>query len=515
MEPSERDGVQRFGVVDLGSNTARLVVYRYAKDHWYRLEDSIREPIRLAEGMSQGRELLPSARGRARDALVLFSDFAGATGLKDVTVIATSAVRDASNRDVFFAEIEDVPLEISVLSGEGEAEYGVRAVANGTAVDDAWVVDLGGGSMQISEMKARQMAGGTAFPLGALRLTERYLDGAVDSPKHSQIVSLERGVEAELAPALRQIRESDAPFVAMGGTVRALAGLAQDLHNHPMDLRHGYQLSLENLEAVVAELVSQPLAARRKISGLNPDRADLIVAGGLAFRTLLRASGRRFLTISGFGVREGVLFKRMLKAPHLVPDVKRFGVENLFQQYVQPLAHTEKVVELSLSLFDQLAPVHQLGSESRDVLEAAARLHDIGMTIDYNRHHRHGQMLLQAAALPGFSHREQALIALLVRYHRNGDPSPQQFGSILSAVDRRALPVLVICLRLAEQFERSRTGRVRRLEVAVQDDVIDVGLVCGAAPNIELWEAGKHGALFRRAFGRDLRLLWAGDTGSS
>ncbi|HRC86295.1 MAG TPA: exopolyphosphatase, partial [Thermoanaerobaculia bacterium] len=244
----------RLGIVDLGSNNARMVVYEYRAGRWFRLVDDISEPIRLGEGLGASGRLTRRAIGRGFAALTLFADYAAAAGLDELVLLGTSALRDAANAELLHRAIEPRGLRIEVLSGEEEARLGVLAVANSFAHADAWVMDLGGGSAQISHMSDRAYAGGEAHPLGAVRLTEAHLHN--DPPRRSQVRALEKVVAAELEPLARALGRSDAPLIAMGGTIRNLARAVQEAAGYPLALLHGYFLKRRDLEDFTDRLLA-------------------------------------------------------------------------------------------------------------------------------------------------------------------------------------------------------------------------------------------------------------------
>lgn len=497
--------MQRLGIVDLGSNTARLVVFGYEPGEWYRLIDEIREPVRLGEGMGRGNLLTPAAIERASAALRLYAHFARATSLAPPRVIATSALRDAANADLFFDRVRDLELEVDVLTGTEEAALGVRAVASSFALADAWVVDLGGGSAQISRMEDRLFREGEAYPVGAVRLSESCLGH--DPPKSSEIAALEKRAEELLGPLAAEMRRRPAPVVAMGGTIRNLTRAVQKRKNYPLGRVHGYFLARADLEELLARLLGMRVSKRRRVAGIHPDRADVILAGGLVFRWLLRNAGLDGLWISGYGVREGALLERFLPPPHLVPDVRRFSIDNLFCCYRQPLRHTASVRRLARRIFYGLAPLHGLGPEEAELLDSAAVLHDIGMAVGYHNHHKHGAYLVETSyLLNGFTHREQALLILLVRYHRKGSPRWGRWRDLARPGDDKLLITLAACLRLAEYLERARAGRVSDVRVWITKKTTTLELIAEEDPTVEIWEAKKHTSLFEQAFGRRLVL---------
>ncbi len=498
--------MRRLGIVDLGSNTARLVVYAYEPGLWYRLEDEIREPVRLAEGFGREARLSPGAMARTAAALELFADFAGAAGLDDVEVIATSALRDAVNRDEFFARIAHLGLKIAILSGRDEAELGVLAVANGLDVADAWVVDLGGGSLEVSRMVGRRFVHGETFPLGMVRLTERYL--ADDPPGAAAIATLERELATHLELVTKAMRKDTAPIVAVGGTARNLARAVQKKTAYPLELLHGYTFKRRDLAKITDELAALPIRGRSQVPGIRPDRADVILAGALLFRWVLAQARRGGMIVSGQGLREGWLYRRLLPPPHLKPDVRAWSVESFLHHYPQLPAHVAQVRRLARRLFDELAPLHQLGETDARLLDAAAALHDVGSHLAFYRHAHHGVYALGAEPLAGFSHREQVLILLMVKYHEKSTPKPGTFAPLLEAGDALRLQQLTACLRLAEHLERARAGRVADVRLAGFDHAaIEIHLEAAQEPVIEIWEAQKlAGPLFETAFSRSLVL---------
>ena len=505
---------RRVGIVDLGSNTARLVVYHYEPGSWYRLTDAIREPVRLAEQLQGDGRLHEAGMSRAVAALALFADFAKATELRTIEVVATSAVREASNRNELLDRLAPLGLPIRVLSGEEEAGYGVLAVANSLTLENAWVVDLGGGSAQVSSMRARLFEGGAAYPLGALRLTEAFLEGGKRKPKKKAVRELEQHAEALLADTISEMARDDREIVAMGGAVRNLARMAQAIERHPLQHVHGYRLELSALETIAERLLNRSASRRARLSGLNADRADIIVAAALVYRVLLRATGRSQVLISGDGLREGVFHEHCLAAPHLLPSVREFAVTNRFAQFAHREEHVATVRKLALQLFDGLRTLHGLGDSWRELLEAASTLHDIGMVIGYHRHHRHGESLLLSSALHGWTPREQALLGTMIRYHRRGTPQPGSYAQLLEENDLRALRIVTVMLQIAESLERSRTGRVRAVDACPDTERSRVVLHVESAqePVMEMWEAAKHGALFERTLGTALKFSWRPST---
>ncbi|HSR68520.1 MAG TPA: Ppx/GppA phosphatase family protein [Acidobacteriota bacterium] len=496
--------IQRTGIVDLGSNTSRLVVFAYQPGRSFRLIDEIREPVRLGESLGRSGTMSQAGMERAAAALRLYAKYREAMHLEDLRVIATSAVRDASNREEFLEMVRPFGLPIDILSGEEEAALGVLAVANGFPMEEAWVMDLGGGSMQISRMRDRIFQTGQAYPLGAVRLYEAFLSS--DPPDDAEVEALERKAAAELGSTVERMRDESCPLVAMGGSIRNLTRAVQKKNNYPLDRIHGFFLQRGELETITYKLLHLRASQRSSIPGIHPDRGDIIVAAALVYRWLLRQTDRDGIWVSGQGVREGAFYRIFLPPPHSVGDIRAFSVRNLFAQFPQSEFHTQQVRHLALRLFQELSPLHDLGQSDSELLEASCWLHDIGMTLGYHDHHKHGAYLVESFNLNGFTHRQQALLALLVRYHRKGTPKWKRLKALARPGDKRKLRQLSCCLRLAEFLERSRGGRVRDLRAEISGP--DVTIFCQGQENpfIELWETRKQSDLFEKAFKKKLVL---------
>ncbi len=489
-------------VLDLGSGTFRLVVYAYQPGRSFHLAEELREAVALGEGLYAGRIAL-EALERGRKALKAFADFLRAAPVDEVLTLATSAVRDAENGAAILQEAEALGLKPRVLSGEEEARLGALAVANALPLEDALVVDQGGGSAQLSLLRGRAFLWGKALPLGALRLTEGFLRS--DPPAKQEVRALEKEVERHLKglPPLGGL-----PLVGLGGNLRAIARLHQKRRGYPLDLLHGYYLPREGVEELYQDLMALSLRARAELPGLQPDRARTLPAALAFLRVLLRRTGALGLWVSGVGIREGALFTRLLPPPHLLPDPRAFAVENLFLRYPFPVEHRERVKALALALFEGLRPLHGYGEEERRLLLEAAHLHDIGMHLGYHEHHKHGAYLVLSEPLYGLSHREQALLALLVRYHRRGNPEAGGFRGLLGRGDGKRLKRLAVLLRLAEMLERTRSGRVQGVRVELGEGV-RLHLEAEEEPWVEKVEAEKQAGLFQAAFGLGLEVLWA------
>ncbi len=501
---------KRVAIIDLGSNTARLIVMSTVPGYAYNLDDEIREVVRLREGMIDG-ELSAEATARALFTLRLFKGFCDSAGVDEIIATATSAVRDAYNGALFVEYVEkEIGLSLQVLDGEREAYYGTLGALNEVPVSDGFVVDIGGGSAQISEVADRRFQRGASVPLGSLALTERFVNS--DPVKKAERTAVQKEIDREL-DSIAWLDEAAAresmEMVGIGGTIRNLANMQAMREDYPLDTLHGYVLYRASLAESIGQLKTLSLSMRRKLPGLNSDRADIILSGALVIASIMDRLKKDSLTVSVNGLREGLFFERFwehLSYP-VAGNVRRFSVLNMARVYNYEKKHAKHVRYLASRLFEQLSPLHGYGRRDLRLLDAAALLHDLGSIIDYSAHHKHSQMLIANRGLAGYKPRETALIALLTRYHRKGKPSVEPYASLLKEGDDLMLMRMAALLRMAEFLERGRNGNVDDVTASWDDTNLRMTVVADEYPAVELWEAEKNAApLMEKAFNRELVL---------
>jgi exopolyphosphatase/guanosine-5'-triphosphate,3'-diphosphate pyrophosphatase len=525
--------MSKLAIIDLGSNTCRLVIFAVSPDGAFRLTDQVSETVRIGENMFASGMLQPEPMRRAVQLLKMYAGLCAANQIEHVLATATSAVRDARNGQEFVTRVYDeTGLALRVLTGTAEAYYGYLGAINGAAMCEGIIADLGGGSLELMQVRNRLPTAMTSLPLGAVRMTEQFL--RQDPIPKSAAKEVAAYCDKQLSTFTRAKLTRGETLIALGGTARALAKIDQRHRRYPIERLDGYELSREAVEEITDDLLKKDLAARLKIKGLKDERADIIPGGALVMRQLMRHVGADALVVSGRGLREGLLYEYLLqrsspdardtrgkdlfmteKTPRVgdsdsvLADVRAFGIANLSLLYQIEWTHAQHVCRLALELFDGLRALHGLGQNERALLAYAAILHDSGVLIDYYRHHHHSAYLIENADLPGFTHREIALLALLVRWHRRGEPTLEPYEALCHKDDAALLERLVACLRLAEDLERSRAQLVRHVQCQTDKQEIRILAQTRQTADAELWAAQRETALWQKIYGRAVRVLLA------
>ncbi len=351
----------------------------------------------------------------------------------------------------------------------------------GSAGDTVVVIDIGGGSVEITRGTGPNMDVGRSFKLGVIRLTERFIKSDPLVPRDER--KLNRYLDAELGKYLDQIRRAGFDrVVGTSGTVLSLGAVAHAERNQPAgaSLRNR-RISAKQLRRTKKTLIERDLQERLRVPGLEPRRADLAVAGAILLDSILKRLGAEEITLCDLSLREGLVLdyvarhrKEIVQADRY-PDVRRRSVFELAERCNYWPEHAQQVARLSVALFDQTRGIHGLTDREREWLEYAALLHDIGVHISYERHHKHSYYLIRNGDLRGFEPDEVEAIALVARYHRQAEPRRRQsdFGD-LKRKRRRTIRALAADLASGRRarpqpfaaHRRARTARPRRRRAA-------------------------------------------------
>jgi exopolyphosphatase/guanosine-5'-triphosphate,3'-diphosphate pyrophosphatase len=505
----------RIAAIDIGTNSIHMIVVKVRPDLSFEVIDREKDMVRLGAGGLDGRNLTPSAMSAALQTLNKFRRLAESNKVDEIVASATSATREAENGGDFIAEVaRQTGIRIRVISGTEEARlihlaagYGVD-IGGSTAV----VVDIGGGSVEITLGTSTHMALGKSFKTGVIRLTERFVK--TDPLSSHDERRLVKHLNKEMGAYLEQIAEAGFDrVIGTSGTILSLGALAiaEEKGTHSQEIRN-QRVSAKVLHRLRKRLVEADIEERLQMPGLDPRRADLSVAGSVLVDTILRGLGAEHLTLCDLALREGLVLDYIhrnsarIRKVERYPDVRRRSVVELGERCGYWSDHAQQVARLALSIFDQTRSVHGLGDREREWLEYAALLHDVGVHISYDRHHRHSYYLIKNGDLRGFDPQEIEVIALVARYHRQATPkkSHDGFGD-LGGTLRATVRVLSAIVRLAEGLDRSHAQALAGIDLFPRGDDYLARLRANGDAELELWAAHRHVAPLEEALALPIR----------
>ena len=465
----------RIAAIDIGTNSVHMIVIRVRADLSFEVIDREKVMVRLGAGGLDGRALTPEAMTSALQALHTFKRLADSHGVDRILAVATSATREARNGGEFLARIQrDTGIRPLVITGTEEARLIHQAAVYGVDVGSgrAVVIDIGGGSVEITLGTATSIQLARSFKLGAIRLTERFVksDPLTDRDERR----LEKHVLGEVGRYCDQIAAAGFDrVVGTSGTILSLGGVAATAARGapPAELRN-LRVPARQFRRIRKEMLDLDLESRLAVPGLDPRRADIAVAGVVLLDTILDRLGAEDLTLCDLALREGLVLdyvrrnKRQIAQADQIPDVRRRSTIELAERCNYYAAHAQHVARLALALFDQTRALHGLTDRERELLEYAALMHDLGVHISYARHHRHSYYLIKNGDLRGFEPDEIDVMALVARYHRRGTPKRTHAEyAELPAPRRRTVRILSSILRVAESLDRSHAQVISALEL--------------------------------------------------
>ncbi len=465
--------------IDMGTNSFHMVVARGAVDGGFEVITTEKDMVRLGKGSGEMKQLTPEAMERGIASLKRMLAVAASYDAA-VSAVATSAVREARNRFEFLDRVEaETGLTIDVISGFEEARLIHLGVLQALPVFDKriLVVDIGGGSTELLVGEGDALKAVRSVKLGSIRLTDRFFrsDDAAAKIAPEQVDECRRYVRSILAGAAHDL-EPLGHEVAIGssGTITALGVLAATERGEELAFTNGLVFSRSELAALVDRLVRSTESERLAMDGMDDRRVDIIVGGALLLEAVFEMLGVAEMTVSGYALREGVLYDRLsarAAGNTRLSDLRRSNARRLSQQLDPDSRHAEVCARLAVRLFDETRDLHGLGDDDRELLDMAALVHNVGLSISHAAHHQHTYYIVRnSEQLTGFTDRELELLAQIARYHRRSHPSPRhaEFAG-LGADDQRQVSVLAGLLRVAIGLDRGHQGSVGDVVVAVGD----------------------------------------------
>jgi exopolyphosphatase / guanosine-5'-triphosphate,3'-diphosphate pyrophosphatase len=493
--------------IDAGSNALRLSIARAHSPLDIEPLEAERYPLRLGEGVFLRQRLSEELIVHAVKAFRRFRNLMDDRGVTRYRAVATSASREARNRNVFVRRIrKKAGIELEVIGGAEESKLGRVAVlaALSHETPPACIVDLGGGSLEISLLRDGALKQSVQLPAGAVRLlTTLGLTGVIRPGQAEQVRRYVRALLESRVPRRPSFHEGVA--VACGGNAETLATIASGPREHGIPT-----LDLPLLRDRAPDILGRDVRERMRAFGVRRDRADVLGIAVVIFLTLGRYLSLRNFLVPGVGVREGLLHE-LAREIFSRPERPRYGPEarellleaRRFARRFEPdQRHAEHVRALALRLFDELHPLHHLPGDARLLLEAGALLHDVGHVVSRRRHHKHGEYLVRNGDIAGLDGWRREAVASLVRYHNRKTQPAYHHGSFgaLNAGQQRLVRRLAGILRIAEALDESHRQRVTGIRADFRRGAAGLNVTTRGENREELLDAQKSAELFEREF---------------
>lgn len=498
--------MERYGIIDLGSNSVRLNIVEVFDNGGYNLLDQAKVMVRLSENLQYDKMLKPEPMNRTIHAIRLFKKLLNAYEVKNINAVATAAVRIAQNGIAFLDRVEsETGVEFKIITGQEEAFYDYLGVVNSIAIDNYVMIDIGGGSTEIALIENRKVTESVSLPFGSVILTEVFMKG----DREEGFSGMEKHIQDHIKKLSWLKGAKGYPVIGMGGVVRTIGKIHKQKKKYPAISLHNYKLSKKDTFQIIKKLMETGAADVAEIPGASKERADILGPGVLPLRVLMDHIGSEQFIVSGNGLRDGLFYEMYFKRqgiPLVMDNVLDHSLVNVMKRYHIYNNHSQHVAKLSLELFEGLKTHHDFTENDRKLLYVAAMLHDIGMHIEYYNHHRHGFYLTINSRVYGIDNEETIQAAFLVAMHREAKfkEDMEPYKMVVDKIRLEQLKKLSFFLRMAEKLDRSESQVVKKLKVDAKASTVNIQLISDEDMELEKILSQEFGKEFEERFGSPL-----------
>lgn len=502
-----------YAAIDIGSNSIRMEAAQVDSDGALQVVASDRQVTRLGESVFRTGRLSQAAIEFACNVLASMAQKYRAVDAIAVRAVGTSALRDASNKDEFLRRASEVlGVHVEVISGLEEARLifmGVQArwpLRKGRLL----VIDVGGGSAEVMVGDNGHLAEAYSKKIGAVRLKEVFLKS--EPPSKLELAQMQEYIDQRLESVVRRLKsKSYDRAISTSGTAAAMVCSVNGISRSKRDKVDRLRGSLAQVRAFYNKISARDLEGRRKIVGIGPRRAEIIVPGTAVLLHIMRELRLPSLHYSAAGLRDGIISdlagRGVGKRPARLDADRREIVMGMARRYSVDMNHVRKVAQVAIHLFEQTERLHQLTSQYGGLLEASAYLYDIGHFVSDTRHHRHSAYLVANSDLPGFTERERNILANLCRYHRKGMPAVSHADfQALDAEGKNAVLFLTPLLRLSAAIDQTHEQRVHSVDCNIQNGGVSLVLRSNSDVKLEKWAAEQVSDAFQQVYGKALHV---------
>lgn len=502
--------MQRIAIIDIGSNSARLVISHIYTSGAYNMVYNQKEALRLSQKVNDNNLLTEEAFSSTIDTMRSFAHMCKVYQADKIIAVATAAIRNASNGAELVAKVaEETGIQLHIISGNTEAYISYLGVINTLDVKNGIIFDLGGGSTELILFKNRKLVESVSVPLGAVNTTGMF------NIRNEMPQNVYNDLCAFIMSRLEQypwIKQSGLPLIGVGGTARTVAKIIQRAKKYPATKIHNYAYPVQTFRSFFNKLRLTNLEQRKKISGLSSERSDIILAGSSIISCLLEVTGAKKLITSGCGLREGLFYDYYSKAnnvPIIAKNILERSRENTLRLFESDTSHARHITKLALAMFDGWMELHKLRRSNRRLLETAALLHDIGITINFYSHARHSAYMIQNAKLFGLTHKEQIITSAAAGWHNGVSKNyfkSRFYKEMLTENNWKLINKLALMLALAESLDYSEMRMIHSLTATFNKKNAVLSIRAEHIPTIEMHQIKAHLPWFKKTFGLELKV---------
>ena len=505
--------MEKIAIIDLGSNTARLLIVNVFDDGHFIISDQLKEAPRIGEGMEKDGFLKPSRIRETIETLKTFKKLCDASAIGDkIYAVATAAVRKAKNQRSFLDEVfAATNIKLKVLTAEEEALFVYKGVINTMDIPKGLILEIGGGSTKIVYYNRRNLLNYETLPFGAITLTEMFAGSGLTPSEQAE--KIEEFVTEKLQ-GIEWLKEIDpeTQIIGVGGSFRNLCRITKIMKKYPLRTIHNYVVGADDFNHTYNLLKGLDIDRKKRIKGISSGRADILPSAFAAINALKKYVNVGDMVVSASGLRTGILFNMAVPSTVDKPisDVLQFSLGTLVDFYGCNKVHTDNVVNLSVQLFKQLRVLHKFPRQYLRILKVAATLNDAGRSVQFYNYQKHSGYIILNANLHGISHRDVVMASFVVSCTGMEEINASdwaRYSVLLTDDDVEAVKKMGVMLRLAEALDRSGMTAVTGINCDILGDSVIMKTEVNGDATLELNSANALSGDFRRVFHKNLEIL--------
>ncbi|MBE7087468.1 MAG: Ppx/GppA family phosphatase [Clostridiales bacterium] len=504
--------LEKIAIIDLGSNTARLLLVEVRDNGHFQIIDQLKEAPRLGEGMERDGFLKPQRIQDTVRVLKMFRKLCDSNGIERIIAVATAAVRRAKNQRSFLDEVSATcGIKLRVLSAEEEAMYVYRGVINTMDVPKGLILEIGGGSTKIVYYNRRSLLNHETLPFGAITLTELFASDGLSPNEQAEKIEEFFTEQLKRIEWLKDV-DPEVQMIGVGGSFRNLCRMTKIMKKYQLKAIHNYVVTDTDFNHVYDLLKGLDLDRKKKIKGLSSGRADILPSALAAISAFKKYMNLGNVVISASGLRTGILFNYAVPTTMDKPisDVLTYSLNTITDFYGCNQTHTEHVVNLSVQLFKQLRVLHKFPRQYLKILKVAAYLYDTGRKIGFYNFEKHSGYVILNTQINGISHRDLVMASFVAANSAIEDINPYdwiRYRDLLTDEDADSVRKMGIMLRLADALDRGLSSVVKGIDCDILGDSVIMKTEVDNDASLELDTAIQISADFRKVFKKNLEIL--------
>lgn len=494
--------MQKIAIIDIGSNSVRLVLFEIYKNHSFRVLDDIKETPRLGEGIFAEGLLKEKNMNKALEALRLFKSLCDHSNVEKILAFGTAAVRSAKNSNVFLDRIKtECGIDIAVLKGEDEAKFSFYGAINSLDIKEGLLIDMGGSSCELVHFVDREIQNSISLNFGSLSIMEEFqLRDSITLEKEEL---LNNYIEKQLTAISWLKNIKDIPLIGVGGTIRNLGKIHIENTAYPIPNLHNYFISPSQLETVYELLKNKDFKEKQKVEGLAKSRADIISGASFVFLKIVNYAKLKGILISGKGIREGFLYNYLTTRGQEIKDVFAYGLFNVCERYEISKEHGEEIYGTFNELFDKLKFLHNIEKNDK-ISKTLSYLCLSGVNVSYYDHDFHSFYMILNSRIDGLSHKELLMTALAASQQNKRNNIYEKYKGFLDEKDIYELNIYGLLICFAKTFNRLHGKEVKNFSLSLFEDTVYLELYSKECIALEIKIAMDSSKRFEKLFNKKL-----------